>query len=279
MTNLSEFNIKKRKLICDSLVKISDMGFNIIEKVENKTVNVDILTYRDYFERFIFCFDSIKLLLIGYNEKTFSKDFTIALVLRSSLVDFLNVIYLKIYYQEYNPSIQTENNYKTELGKTLCSHLRRVFDRFKKEYLSGNFKEQDYTKTINRFYNDYIFLFDPDMKFDIKDPARNLIFKKEISNKMIIDKISSQSDIRTRNYGRAIGLFELYSKYEHYGILSRRTQRVDVNERFRNILESLELLIEGAIFAISFFRMIIDIKNEETRFRENGSMLIRIIRL
>lgn len=279
MHKLSELNSHKRDLICSSLESISRIGFGIIDKVENKTFDVDVLIYRDFFERFIFCFNSVKLLLKDYSETTHSNDYAISLLLRTSLVDFLNVVYLKLHHQEYDASKNLKQNYKTELGKALCSHLRRVLDRINKEYLSGNFKELNYTKTTLALYKDYNFLFDRNSEFNIKEPCKTLIYKNEISNKTIIDKIKSQSDTQVRNYGRAIGLFELYSKYEHYGILSRRFQRVDINERFRNVIDSLGLLIVGAEYSISFFQDIVDLINEKQLFYQSSSNLKRIIYL
>lgn len=279
MIILSSLNSKKKQLVCTSLERITDIGFKIIDKLEDKIFNVDILIYRDFFERFNFCFDAIKTLLPEYHENSFSKDYTIALTLRTSLLDFLNVAYLTIHYQEYNPTIQRKRDYKSELGKILCSHLKRTFYRLNKEYLSGNFNKSNYTKTIKNLHRDYIFLFNPEESFNLENPSETLIYKQEISNKTIINKLKTHSDINIRNYGRAIGYYELYSKYEHYGILSRRFLRVDVNERFRNILESLELLIVGATAAISFFRNVIDIKNEEKEFSENSLALNGIIKI
>ncbi|MBC8319547.1 MAG: hypothetical protein H8E34_02370 [Bacteroidetes bacterium] len=279
MIKISKLNRQKRDLICNSLESTSRIGSDIIEKVENKTFNVDVLIYRDFFERFIFCFDSLRLLFKDYNETTFSNDYAITILLRTSLVDFLNVAYLKIHYQEYETKKNSNQNYKTELGKTLCSHLRRTLDRSNKEYLAGNFSEQAYKKTTLALYKDFHFLFDTTKEFNIKDPCNTLIYKNEISNKTIINKIKSQNDIRIRNYGRAIGLFELYSKYEHYGILSRRFQRVDINERFRNIIDSLDILIVGTMYSISFFQNIADIKSEKKLLLDNLNMLERIINL
>lgn len=277
MIKLSELNRQKRDFICKSLESASRIGFEIIEKVENKTFNVDVLIYRDLFERFIFCFNSVRLLFKDYNEITFSNDFAITILLRTSLVDFLNVVYLKLHYQEYETEKNSNQNYKTELGKILCSHIRRTLDRSNKEYSSGNFSEQNYTKTTLALYKDFNFLFETNKEFNIKDPCSTLIYKNEISNKTIINKIKSQEDIRIRNYGRAIGLFELYSKYEHYGILSRRFQRVDINERFRNIIDSLDLLSVGIMYSISFFQNIIDIKDEKQLLFNNLGRLERII--
>lgn len=279
MIKLSELNIQKRDLICNSLESISIIGSEIINKVENKTLNIDVLIYRDLFERFIFCFSSVGLLFKDYNESTFSNDYAISILLRTSLIDFLNVVYLKIHHNEYETEKESKQNYKTELGKFLCSHLKRVFDRMNKEYLSGNFSDQNYSKTILALKNDYIFLFEKDSEFNIKEPWKTLIYKKEISNKTIIDKLKTQPDLRVRNYGRAIGLFDLYSKYEHYGILSRRFQRVDINERFRNVNESLDLLIIGAEYAITFFQYITNLEHEKKLFYENSSKLKRIINL
>jgi len=277
MIKLSEPNTQKRDLICNSLESTSLIGYEIIDKVENKTLNIDILIYRDLFERFIFCFNSVGLLFKDYNETTFSNDYAISILLRTSLVDFLNVVYLKIHHNEYETKKESKQNYKTELGKFLCSHLKRVFDRMKKEHLSGNFSDQAYSKTILALKKDYNFLFEKDSEFNIKEPWKTLIYKNEISNKTIIDKLKTQPNIRVRNYGRAIGLFDLYSKYEHYGILSRRFQRVDINERFINVIESLDLLIVGTEYSISFFQNITGLKHEMKLFYENSSKLKRII--
>ncbi len=279
MIILSSLNLKKKQLVCSSLEKMTDIGFKIIDKLEDKTFNVDKLIYRDYFERFIFCFDTIKTLLPEYSESTFSKDYTIALTLRTSLLDFLNVVYLTILFQEYDPTVQRKCDYKSELGKVLCSHLRRTFYRFNKEYLSGNFSQNNFTKTIKNLYHDYIFLFNTKETLNIENPSETLIYKQEISNKTIINKLKASSDINIRNYGRAIGFYELYSKYEHYGILSRRFLRVDVNERFRNILESIKLLIVGATASITFFRNVTDIEIEEKEFIKNSRILNGLLKL
>jgi hypothetical protein len=277
MENLSDLNEYKKTIIVSKLNEISRIGFAIIDKLEDKTFNVDILIYRDFFERFIFCFDNVSTLLNEFDSNTYSKDFAIALNLRTSLVDFLNVIYLTLYFLEDNPIVDSKVNYKSELGKTLCSHLKRVLDRFNMEYLKGDFKEGEYKQLVERFYKQYFFLFNHDEEFNIKEPSKTLIYKHEITNQTIVKKLISHSDIHIKNYARAIALFEIYSKYEHYGILSRRFQRISVNERFKNIIDSLELLIDGAWASFNFFRNVTDIKREEDDFIRMGGLLKGII--
>lgn len=273
MKKITDLNQYKIDNLPRTLKNICDIGYQIIDKIEDKTNNIDKLIYRDYFERFIFCFDSLRVLILDFNENSYAKDYSIALILRTSLLDLQHVVYLKTYYEDFANNKDSKKNYESELGKLLCSHIKRSFDRIYKDYLSGYIKKNDYEKMINSFRHDYAFLFDNTKPFDTENPTDLLIYKKEISNREIVGRLSNHQDNQNRFYSRAAGLYEVYSKYEHYGIASRRMQRVDVNERITNVLNSLELIIDGAAFSLAFLKTITNIDMEEEIFRKHGGRL------
>ena len=277
MIKLTKIRKRNIKPICRKLKGINFIGQSIIEKFEGKTDDIDILIYRDLFERFIYCFSSVRTILPNYNEKTFSKDYALALILRTSLLDFLTIAYLKTYYDEFDINIIKKIDYKSELGKFLCSHIRRIYVRLNKDYSDGHIIEKNYIHMINDFHRRYNFLFKENVKFNPKDPTKTLKYKNEIRNDDILKRLVNYPDNKVKNYSRAFGLYEIYSKYEHYGVSSRDFQKVDVNDRFDNIKNSLNFLIEGIIIAFDFFKKNIDLKSEEEMIKSNINKLKQII--
>lgn len=261
MIYLTDLNKKKIDLVCRKLDDLSNIGNQILEKVEDKTQNIDLLIYRDFFERFIFCLDAIRSILPNYEYNTYSKDYSLALLLRTSLLDFMTILYLMTFLDK-DSNVNVSKNYKTELGRLLTGHIKRILERVIGDRQYKQIDNEEYKRIINYYHSNFSFLFENDT-FDINVPLQSLKFKSEIRNKEIFKRLEKHPDRNINYYSRAIGLYDVYSKYEHYGVASRSFQRVDVNERFRNISLSIELIVEGIVKAFNFFKGIDNFDTEE----------------
>ena len=81
---------------------ILEEGFRIIKENDN-TFNV----YCSLFKRYIYCLDTINLLIADFNFELKHREQSIAIVLRASLLDYLTTLYLRTYYAEKKAEVKS----------------------------------------------------------------------------------------------------------------------------------------------------------------------------
>lgn len=74
---------------------ILEEGFRIIKENENK-----FNAYCSLFKRYVYCLDTINLLISDFNFELKHRELSIAIVLRASLLDYLTTLHLRTYYAE-----------------------------------------------------------------------------------------------------------------------------------------------------------------------------------
>lgn len=118
---ISELNENKIFKTRFYLKTILEEGFNIID--ENKSIfNV----YHSLFRRYIYCFESLNLLLNGFNlEKKFREQSTYN-ILRASLLDYLTTLFLISFQAEHKIDKSPKSKYEIELEKLMSEQLRRI---------------------------------------------------------------------------------------------------------------------------------------------------------
>jgi len=246
---LTDLNFNKVCRIRHILSEMETECSQIIRYFEGKIESVEIDVYASFFIRFANCLEATKTLLADFHKGKPYREHSIALLLRASLLDYLTMLYLETYYIEYRNNPKTEcPNYKTELEKLLSSQIRRIISISELDKQGKHFNKHSFNEYIDKVYLKYNFLFEPSVKLDYNKPSNSLKYKNgndEITNTKIrirLDNVMRDSDI---NYVHVFSLYDIYSKYDHFGLISMSLKNMDTNEAFENMKNSLHYVLDG----------------------------------
>jgi hypothetical protein len=252
---LNDLNHNKVFRLRNLLNEIVKDGFSIINKFNGTIKHITVITYSNYLLRFIYCFEAILTLLKDFeNNKTYH-EYSIALILRASLLDLLTIFYLKSYYLELQTELNlTEPNYNSEFGKLLSSQIRRSFNVKKN---TKDFKPEVFKRFVDKVKSNYSYLFKNDKLTDYNSPTKSLIYNRhedEISLKKIEKRLDFVSNQSNKDYINIFYLYDHYSKYDHFGLMGITLMKMDINEIFQNILKSLYYIVDGVSYCMEFMR-------------------------
>jgi len=279
---LTELYENKLFRVRELLPDIIETGLKVCNKYFRKDKHIVLNVYASYFQRFINSFDSVDTLLTDIDKnKPFRCD-SIALVLRASLLDFLTILYLKSYYEEIKTDLGVnEPNYNSEFRRLLSGQIRRslMISHIDKE--SKHFNQDSFKNYIDSVYKKYNYLFKRDSKIDYSNPAASLIDSKpkdEISNSDIRKRLSDlEKQGRKTNHIHIYSLYDLFSKYDHFGTMSILLQWMDLNEKLEHIFWSLFYLVDGISFSMEHLRNDEDIEKEYKLIREHCGHLKGVV--
>jgi hypothetical protein len=248
---ISELNKNKIIRIRHHLEIIYKEGLSIIE---NNRENLSV--YESFFERYIFSFESIYTLLKGFSVDKKFRSYSMALILRACLLDSLIILYLKTFYVEKKAGIITEEgNYKEEYEKLLSEQLRRLLNSINKERKNSKEQTENYKNLIDKIYSNFIYLFDKGKKLDYNKPEKALKYngshdiKPEVIKKRL-DKF--KNNLKGIDYEEASNLYNLFSKQDHFGIISILLSKQEINEISEDIIISLFHITDGFSFCLDF---------------------------
>ncbi len=265
---LNELNSNKIIRIRVILGEIVKYGFSIFNQFNGKRKHIHVVTYGNYFLRFIYCFEAVKTLLKDFDKNKAYHEYSIALILRASLLDTLTILYLKSYYLELQSTPDSSApNYNTEFGKLLSDQIKRIF---KVDRNDENFKPEVFRELVDKVKSNYNYLFKEDIPIDYNAPEKCLIFGdggNDITRKKIEERLNSAKNVES-NFKHIFNLYDLYSKYDHFGVVGTTLMRLDINEIFQNILNSLYYLVEGISVSLEFMRYDKNIQNDYDNLRE-----------
>lgn len=193
-------------------------------------------------QRLVFSSRSLKLLLTNYEESE-EHEFAIGIILRAILLDGLIGLNLLLVLKEslnandMKHSIEKVNSYcMAVLGDSLVNTLK-YFNGLHKDGLL----ELDALKdNFNEFTISYSeFLEQPDgtdsmpvAKYKISAASATGHFKQ----------LSKDSDLRKIGR-RFFDLYQIYSKYDHFGFLYHRLKNTDSSQKIGKIWSSIELFV------------------------------------
>lgn len=271
LNDLNHNKVIRLRALLNDIVKD---GFSIINKFNGKTKHISVITYLSYFQRFIYCFESVQILLKDFEKNKAFHEYSIAILLRASLLDLLTILYLKSYYLELDEeSIKVEPNYNSEFGKLLSSQIRRSFN-VKKH--TEDFKPEIFNSFVDRIRENYSYLFRNDISIDYNRPSKSLIYSNhddEISLQKIEKRLNSVANQSNKDHINIFYFYDLYSKYDHFGIIGINLMKMEINDIFQNILKSLYYIVEGVSYCMEFMRNEENIENEYENIRNQCGAL------
>ncbi len=247
---LDNENLNKLSSIIQLLNQIVKDGFVLIDAYKYKFDEVLKVPYAQYTLRSIYCFESIKCLLDGLLLKKYYREFSISILLRSGLLDYLTILYLQSFYTQIKKDQSIlESNYYSKLEILLTDQIFRML-----KYTMSNKAElpdELYKKCIDTIYEDNYFLFAK--KVNYNNPIESLKHKKGFNtNPKMLEQLKKCEKELGRAYISVYNLYDEYSKYDHFGLHGVKYQRLNINTLFGNILKSLFFTSDGLKIALSF---------------------------
>lgn len=233
---------------------ILEEGFRIIKENDN-TFNV----YCSLFKRYIYCLDTINLLIADFNFELKHREQSIAIVLRASLLDYLTTLYLRTYYAEKKAEVKSlKSTYDVELDKLLSDQLKRILTVSKKNKQTSAYNHESFCKTVDNIYNNFKSLFDESIPIDYENPSKSLKYSSrndEITNSEIRVRLDNFSkNLKGIDYLHVFSLYDIYSKYDHFGVMSMLLENMDINEVCENMLWSIFHITDGISFCVDLLR-------------------------
>ncbi len=257
---ISELNQNKLSKTKVHFEVILEEGFKIID--ENKSAfNI----YHTLFKRYIFGLESLNILLKDYNIDKRYREHPISIVLRASLLDYLITLYLATFQAEkkFNPKLEV--NYKREIDKLTSEQIRRIINVHENDKKSMFYIHSEHCETVDMFKEQFSHLFNADSPIDYNKPGKSLIYQSNdnIKNSTIRQRLDSVAHrLENIRYKDVFYLYDLYSKYDHFGTASMLLEHTDIDTVSTNILGSIFHICEGIGFCI-------DLMQEEALCKSN----------
>lgn len=253
MNSLSELNENKLLKIKAHLKSIVSQGFELIS--ENNS-NFDV--YESLFKRFIQCFESVNLLLNGIENNKNYRHYPIAIILRASILDYLTILHLKTFHLEKKAGIKNEkSNYNQEYEKLLSDQIRRIISISETEKNNTSYNHNQFCNHVNGIYSCFEYLFDKSIPLDYSFPEKSLKHKRrDVISIPIIRKrlIMFSENLIGIDYEEILNLYNIYSKYDHFGVVSILLESFNINEICDHIFSSLFHLGDGISFCVDFLK-------------------------
>lgn len=230
---------------------ILEEGFNII-KENNQRLNV----YHSLFRRYIYCLDTVNLLITDFNNSTKYKEHSIAIILRASLLDCLTTLYLRTFHAQKKAGINSLN-YDIEFDKLLSEQIRRILTVTPRDKNTPAYNHDVFCKSVDTMYLNFKSLFDDSKPIDYNNPSDSLKYKKkhDISPLQIRKRLDDFSkNLKGIDYLHIFSLYDIYSKYDHFGVMSVLLEHMDINEVCDNMLWSIFHITDGISFCVDLLK-------------------------
>lgn len=226
-------------------------GLRIIRE-NKKEFNV----YHSLFRRYIYCLETISLLIIDFNKRYTEQ--SIAIVLRASLLDYLTTLYLRTFYVEKKAGIKSlKSSYDEEFDKLLSEQIRRILTVSNKDKSTNAYNHEKFRKSVDTMYKNFTTLFDETKPLDYNKPENSLRYKRrdDITPAEIRKRLDNFSkNLKTIDYLKVFSLYDIYSKYDHFGVMSMLLEYMDINEVCDNMLWSIFHITDGISFCVDLLK-------------------------
>ncbi|WP_047246140.1 hypothetical protein [Maribacter thermophilus] len=241
---LTEINENKLIQIRVHLKVILAEGMKIIGENSDR-FNI----YQSLYKRYIYCFDSLNILLKDFGNETIYRGNSIAIILRASLLDYLTTIYLRTYQVEKKAGLKS--SYDEEFTKLLSEQVRRMLIVTEADKKTSAYDHKSFCRFVDRIYLNFDFLFDKSKPLDYNKPIKSLKYTKQddINPKTIKKRLDNFShNLKTIDYQHVISLYDIYSKYDHFGVMSMMLEEMEINEVCENMFWSIFHIVDGITF-------------------------------
>lgn len=269
---LTELNENKLIQIKVHFKTLLEEGFSIIHD-NNDKFNV----YQSLFKRYIYCFESLNTLLKDFDTDKLHRAHSIAIVLRASLLDYLTTLYLKTYHLEKKAGVKSfKSSYDEEFEKLLSEQVRRLISVSNKDKDTDMYDHASFCGFIDNIQRNFKFLFDNSKPLDYDKPENSLRYKRrdDISPSVIRTRLDSFSkNMNGIDYLHVFTLYDLYSKYDHFGIASMLIEQMDINEVCENMFWSIFHLVDGITFCEQLLKEEVNSKSDFKKFGHELSCL------
>jgi hypothetical protein len=241
---LSELNENKLIQIRVHLRTILEEGFIIIGENSDK-FNV----YQSLYKRYIYCFDSLNILLKDFGNDKIYRTNSIAIILRASLLDYLTTIYLRTFQLEKKAGLKS--SYNEEFQKLLSEQVRRMLIVCEADKKTPLYDHEKFCRFVDRIYLNFNSLFDKSEPLDYNKPIKSLKYKRQddINPQTIRKRLDNFSDnLKRIDYQHVFSLYDIFSKYDHFGVMSMLLEEMEINEVCDNIFWSIFHIVDGITF-------------------------------
>lgn len=187
-------------------------------------------------ERYWINFEAIELLLRNLKD-SFHLEHAIGLILRNSIHDTINILYLSSFY--FDNKTQSSNLHD-EVFILCADQVASTIDYIESLEQSKIVEDKKINEAIESILKNFNYFFRDGEDEKIK---KRLIERQFPSVKKKIAKISSVPHLKSLS--KIYDLYQLYSKYEHYGIITHQIQRMNPNDLFLNIPASIHYMVKG----------------------------------
>lgn len=268
---ISELNENKLFQTKVHLEVILKEGFKIIEENEF-SFNI----YFSLFKRYIYSFESLNLLLLDYDQNKRYREHPISIVLRAGLLDYLITLYLATYQAQKKSDPRFKPIYEKEIDKLVSEQIRRYLNVSEKDKQFVHYNQDDYRKDVDMFKKMFSRLFNPDIPIDYNKPGKSLRYqqKEDITTTTIRKRLDEvKNGLENIHYQDVFYLYNLYSKYDHFGTTSMLLEYSDIEIVITNILGSIFHICEGIGFCIE---LMIDEVSCKSDFKELENRLAQL---
>lgn len=250
---LTELNENKLIQIRVHLRNILKEGFQLIEE-NSSFFNI----YQSLFRRYIYAFESLNILTKDFDHTKTYRANSIAVILRASLLDTLIIIYLKTFQFEKERGSDIEKaNYKNEIDKLYSEQIRRFITVSEPDKKTTIYDHKEFCEMVDKIHKTFNFLFVDDKALDYNKPSKSLKFKSndDITNKKIRNRLDNYSDqLEDYNYLEIFSLYDIYSKYDHFGVASMTLEYNTPNEICDHMFWSIFHIADGITFCINLLK-------------------------
>lgn len=245
MGDFSTGNEVKLREIIILLNDISRAGFKARGKFYNEELHGLDYFVVCYIERFVDTLCSINTLIANPENRIYTET-SVGIIIRSSLLDLITIAYLYSYKMEIIDE-ETQEKFDTEFDKFMIDHIANNIKYFKTARDTGIATPDEYKLIIENLWSSYGFAF-KDKTIDYDNPENKLISKEFLSPKQMFLRIRNHHF--TKEYAKIYDLYIYYSKYDHFGIMTRFMLEQN-SENFETFIYAMKFVSNG-IVASSF---------------------------
>ena len=257
------------------LCVIIEEGFKIIN--ENESV---FHIYNSLFKRYIYNFESVSVLLKDFDVNKKHRILPISIVLRASLLDYLTTLYLITFQAEKKIKGKLDKEYKIVVDKLMSEQIRRIISVNENDKKTKFYNYNEHCQTVDLLKVKFPYLFDQNIEIDYNKPSKSLIYNinddiKPGTIRKRLDDISNQ--LENIHYEDVFYLYDLYSKYDHFGTISIFLENINIDLVCSNILGALFHISEGLGFCIDLMKEEVNCKSDFIKIEHEISSLRGVI--
>lgn len=183
-------------------------------------------------------------------------------------------MYIRTYQSEKNLGGRKERiEYQNVINKLKSEQIRRFLNVPEAEKKTSTYNHSEFSKLVDSLHETFNYLFDNSKTIDYNKPSKCLIYgaSHDIKPKVIRKRFDGFSKNSLQiDYQQVFKLYDIYSKYDHFGVASMALEYTTINEICGNMFLSIFHLTDGISFCI-------DLLKEETKSKSDFDKLLNEI--